>query len=388
MNKEINELKEKIKSSSDSKEILYLRGKLISLIKNSIKDEKNRQIKTKLNFELVYELQKHKDHILKMKQDAKEKKYQISERVSLKIKEISTVIEIFLQKKDILGRLKVGVMSGGVSALFASAVSLGITLFAGGSIGIATLASLVPTACYLGLSSIISSMVEGTAKSKMFKRMETSSEDAKKELDFCKEYISDNKNFIDAVVKEPTLTELDEKINNEKLLIKQYETIIEKAPSNEIKQVITLEMIDVMKKLEYNYLCKENDYSNNKINLSNEEYDQLAKEKSNLQRNIAIREMFVEDTLKQTSINIAKKTGITYASRILLSSIFPSLSFTNVTDALTPFLYTLLGNTFSMGKLSDLIKMKKTDYTGTIIKLTHPELFEKERKELKPVLQV
>ena len=147
-------------------------------------------------------------------------------------------------------------------------------------------------------------------------------------------------------------------------------------------------MIDVMKKLEYNYLCKENDYSNNKINLSNEEYDQLAKEKSNLQRNIAIREMFVEDTLKQTSINIAKKTGITYASRILLSSIFPSLSFTNVTDALTPFLYTLLGNTFSMGKLSDLIKMKKTDYTGTIIKLTHPELFEKERKELKPVLQV
>ena len=388
MNKEINELKEKIKSSSDSKEILYLRGKLISLIKNSIKDEKNRQIKTKLNFELVYELQKHKDHILKMKQDAKEKKYPISERVSLKIKEISTVIEIFLQKKDILGRLKVGVMSGGVSALFASAVSLGITLFAGGSIGIATLASLVPTACYLGLSSIISSMVEGTAKSKMFKRMETSSEDAKKELDFCKEYISDNKNFIDAVVKEPTLTELDEKINNEKLLIKQYETIIEKAPSNEIKQVITLEMIDVMKKLEYNYLCKENDYSNNKINLSNEEYDQLAKEKSNLQRNIAIREMFVEDTLKQTSVNIAKKTGITYASRILLSSIFPSLSFTNVTDALTPFLYTLLGNTFSMGKVSDLIKMKKTDYTGTIIKLTHPELFEKERKELKPVLQV
>ena len=388
MNKEINELKEKIKSSSDSKEILYLRGKLISLIKNSIKDEKNRQIKTKLNFELVYELQKHKDHILKMKQDAKEKKYPISERVSLKIKEISTVIEIFLQKKDILGRLKVGVMSGGVSALFASAVSLGITLFAGGSIGIATLASLVPTACYLGLSSIISSMVEGTAKSKMFKRMETSSEDAKKELDFCKEYISDNKNFIAAVVKEPTLTELDEKINNEKLLIKQYETIIEKAPSNEIKQVITLEMIDVMKKLEYNYLCKENDYSNNKINLSNEEYDQLAKEKSNLQRNIAIREMFVEDTLKQTSINIAKKTGITYASRTLLSSIFPSLSFTNVTDALTPFLYTLLGNTFSMGKLSDLIKMKKTDYTGTIIKLTHPELFEKERKELKPVLQV
>ena len=388
MNKEINELKEKIKSSSDSKEILYLRGKLISLIKNSIKDEKNRQIKTKLNFELVYELQKHKDHILKMKQDAKEKKYPISERVSLKIKEISTVIEIFLQKKDILGRLKVGAMSGGVSALFASAVSLGITLFAGGSIGIATLASLVPTACYLGLSSIISSMVEGTAKSKMFKRMETSSEDAKKELDFCKEYISDNKNFIAAVVKEPTLTELDEKINNEKLLIKQYETIIEKAPSNEIKQVITLEMIDVMKKLEYNYLCKENDYSNNKINLSNEEYDQLAKEKSNLQRNIAIREMFVEDTLKQTSINIAKKTGITYASRTLLSSIFPSLSFTNVTDALTPFLYTLLGNTFSMGKLSDLIKMKKTDYTGTIIKLTHPELFEKERKELKPVLQV
>ena len=388
MNKEINELKVKITSSSDSKEILYLRGKLISLIKNSIKDEKNRQIKTKLNFELVYELQKHKDHILKMKQDAKEKKYPISERVSLKIKEISTVIEIFLQKKDILGRLKVGVMSGGVSALFASAVSLGITLFAGGSIGIATLASLVPTACYLGLSSIISSMVEGTAKSKMFKRMETSSEDAKKELDFCKEYISDNKNFIAAVVKEPTLTELDEKINNEKLLIKQYETIIEKAPSNEIKQVITLEMIDVMKKLEYNYLCKENDYSNNKINLSNEEYDQLAKEKSNLQRNIAIREMFVEDTLKQTSINIAKKTGITYASRTLLSSIFPSLSFTNVTDALTPFLYTLLGNTFSMGKLSDLIKMKKTDYTGTIIKLTHPELFEKERKELKPVLQV
>ena len=388
MNNEINDLKEKIKSSNDPKEILNLRGKLISLIKNSIKDEKNNHIKNKLNFELVYELQKHKDHISKMREDAKNKKYPISERVSLKIKEIATIIEIFLQKKDILGIIKNGVISGGVSALFASAISLGITFFTGGSIGVATLASLVPTACYMGLSSIISSMVEGTSKSKMFKRMETSSEDAKKELDFCDKYISNNKDFIAAVVKEPTLSELDEKINNEKLLIKQYENIIEKAPSNEIKQVITLEMIDIMKKLEYNYLCKENDYSNNKINLSIEEYEQLAKERSNLQKNIVIKEMFVEDTLKQTSVNIVKRTSITYASRIILSSIFPSLSFTNLTDALTPFLYTLLGNTFSMGKVSDLIKMKKTNYTGTIIKLTHPELFEKERKELKPVLQV
>ena len=69
-----------------------------------------------------------------MREEAKEKKYPIPEKVALKVKEIAATMELFLRKKDVLGRLKNGSVSAVISGVFTAAVSLGITALTGGAI--------------------------------------------------------------------------------------------------------------------------------------------------------------------------------------------------------------------------------------------------------------
>lgn len=387
MNRQI--LMERIENSKDSKEILHLRGQLINLLKEEIKEEKDANVKQQLDLALYDEMKKHKEHITKMKEEAKEKKYPISERLALKVKEIAATMEIFMKKSDVLGRLKNGSISAIIAGIFTGAISVGISMISGAPFTMATIASIIPTVSYVGLSSLITSMLDGTNKSKMYEKYENAPEEARQEIKFCKECISENERFVKAAVAEPQLKDLDDKIRNEKILISEYEKIIEQAPTDQLKQVITLEMIDVMKNLEYNYSYKENEYLNNRVSMSEEEYNQLTKERNELNHQIKVTDSFAKDTVKTMAKNIGKQTAITYAARIALTGLFPSLQFTSFTDALTPFLYTLLGNAFTFGSISNKIKAQKTDYTGTIIKVTHPELFEKERQRMQtPAMQV
>lgn len=386
MNKE--ELLEKIKTSEDSKEILHLRGQLIKELKKEISTEKDYTKKANLEVLLVNELKKHKNHISKMKEKVKEKKYSIPERVALKVKEIAATIQLFLEKKDILGRLKNGVTSATISSIFAIAMSLGITALTGGTIGLASIATIIPTTSYVALSSLINSLTKETQKSKLLELSEKAPEEVEKTLAFCKEYIIDNQLFIKASINENKIEDLQEKIENEKKLIDEYNRIIANVPSNQLKQVITLELLDIMKKLDYNYEVLENQYLREKIKLTDEEYESFKNDKSKLKKDIVIKSSFIEETVKTTAANIGRRTAITYATRAALSAIFPSLAFNNVKDALTPFIFTLVGNVFESGKVSKSIKMQKTNYTGTIIRMTHPELFEEERNNQLATLQV
>ncbi len=381
------ELLEKINSSNDAKQILNLRGKLIKELKKEIDNEKDYSKKTKLEANLINELNKHKEHISKMI-NSKEEKYPIPEKVALKVKEISTIMEIFLKKKDILGRLKNGSMSATVSCLFAVAMSLGITALTGGTIGIGALVATIPTASYLALSSLINSLTKDTQKSKLFELYERAPEEAEKNLSFCKEFIIDNQNFIRASINENKIEDIKEQIENEKKLIEEYKRIIENAPSEQLKQTITLEMIDIMKKLDCNYELLENQFLRDKIKLTDTEFETLKDERNKLKKEIIIKNAFLEETIKTTATNVGKRTAITYATRAALSTVFPTLAFNNIQDVLTPFVYTLLGNVFDSGNVSKRIRMNKTNYTGTIIKMSHPELFEEERINQSATLQV
>ena len=147
-----DELRTLIEECNDDKKILNYRGKLIKLLKKEIKETENKKIKDNLNLELIEELTKHKAHISTMLNN--KQKYSIPERVGLKVKEIAKTIEIFMQKEDILGKLKKGALSTVTSSLFISAITLAISSISG-PVTLATLASLLPTFSYIGLSNII-----------------------------------------------------------------------------------------------------------------------------------------------------------------------------------------------------------------------------------------
>lgn len=387
MNKEIEELNEKIKNTEDQKELLNLRGRLIKVLKTEAKNQKNVQLKNSLELKVLEELKKHKENISNLKKEFKNNKASISDKLALKVKEIATTIEIFMRKNDILERIKNGAVSGVISALFASSISLGVALISGAPITLPLLASLIPTASYLGLSSLISGSLNETVKSKLYKKYEKLPEEIPKMEKFSKEYITDNKVFIETLLKEEKEKDIIKQIENEKILINEYARIIENAPNDDMKQVLILEKIDVMKKLEYNYALLENNYLAERLSITSDDYKKITADKNKLLFDMKKDEMFFKEVTENLAKKIGKTTAISYACRMALSTIFPSLQFTSVTDALTPFLYTALGNLCTSGKIKESIKMKKIDFTREVIKLSHPELFEEELNNQKTAVQ-
>ena len=122
--------------------------------------------------------------------------------------------------------------------------------------------------------------------------------------------------------------------------------------------------------------------------MSTEEYKKMVAEKHAIEDQIKKESSFKKDVVKTVGKSIVKQTAISYVARLMLSSVIPSLSFVDATgalkgihDLLEPFYYTLFGNLFAIGTVKESIKAKKTNYTGTIIKMTHPELFEKKKQQ-------
>ena len=374
MSDEINELIKKINNETDPKVILNLRGRLINALKKEQKNQKDPNIKQILDITIVNELEKHKKHIEEMRKN--NQNIPITEKLALKVKEISSTIEIFMKKNDVIGKIKNGVKSASISAIFVTAISAGITLLSGGVVNLQLLASLVPTNCYLGLSSLMAALTTDTPISKMYKELDKKPEEINTLVEFTKKYIIENKDFIQALMQDEKEENVKKLIENEKKLISMYEEIIANVPNDEMRQIMTLEKIDVMKKLEKNYCLLENNYLAERIQMTNEEYQEMNSEKRSLVLKMKAEELFIKDVGEEVIKKVGKYTTISYAVRIALSTLFPSLKFTSITDAMLPFIYSLIGTLLASGKIAKAINMKKTDYSKNIIKVTHPELFE------------
>lgn len=373
----IEEIRKKLEESTSYKDIILYRGRLIDALKDAIKFEKNEGKKKELDTELYIELKKHRDYF---KKASSKDEIPLSEKVGYAVKEISTIIEVFLKKRDLLGVLKNSAVSTVLSSVVVIGMNAGLTLLFGGVSG-PILVGLIPTISYIGLSNVINSLIRGTNKTKFYDRLDTSSDDIKKEKDFVDKNIVKNEEFLKCYVKETKINDLDEKIENERKLIDEYKNIIEAAPSNDLKKVLKLEMINIMKGLKSNLENKESKYIGGVIKLTNEEADNLEKEVGSVTSNIHKEEMFVKEVMQTTVTNIGKSAVTMYLARMILSPIFPSLNFASLQDYSMPLLYTILNNIVNASNISKRIKMQKTNYTGAIIAINRPDLFEEERKK-------
>lgn len=373
----IEEIRKKLEESTSYKDIILYRGRLIDALKDAIKFEKNEGKKKELDTELYIELKKHRDYL---KKASSKDEIPLSEKVGYAVKEISTIIEVFLKKRDLLGVLKNSAVSTVLSSVVVIGMNAGLTLLFGGVSG-PILVGLIPTISYIGLSNVINSLIRGTNKTKFYDRLDTSSDDIKKEKDFVDKNIVKNEEFLKCYVKETKINDLDEKIENERKLIDEYKKIIEAAPSNDLKKVLKLEMINIMKGLKSNLENKESKYIGGVIKLTNEEADNLEKEVGSVTSNIHKEEMFVKEVMQTTVTNIGKSAVTMYLARMILSPIFPSLNFASLQDYSMPLLYTILNNIVNASNISKRIKMQKTNYTGAIIAINRPDLFEEERKK-------
>ena len=385
MNKE--ELREKIKQLEDDnyQEKLHLHGQLLALIKKEYKEEKNELVKTKLRLELNEELKTHKQIIEVCKN--KKEYIPLTKKVGLKIQEIATSIEIFKNKHDLIGKLKKAGINSIPSSILVIALSLGLSAFTGG-ISLATLTSLVPTLSYVGLSNLLRSFQDKTTLEKLIEQYDNKEENQKKLKDYLQTNIIENKTLLELLKKsKEQSTDLEKHATLEEL-IKQFDVLIQNAPTEEIKTTIQQEQTIFMKELKKSYEKTKEDYIQDKITLSFEEFTKLEKKLLALNMNIVENEYFLKDAALDAVKNTGSSLAIMIIARTILSAAFPSMGIKSINDLLTPTMIIALTNLLNIPKYKDKIPVVPTKYDGKTIKIDKEKLKETLQLEGTPSLQM
>lgn len=366
MNKE--ELREKLKQLEEDnyQERLHLHGKLLALIKKELKEEKDQVLKAKLKIEYYEELQTHKKIIELCK--GKEEFISIPKKVGLKVQEIALAIEIFKNKHDIIEKLKRAGISSIPSGLLVVAISVGLAAVTGG-VSLATLAATIPSLSYVGLSSLLRSFTTETPMEKLISAYDNKEENQKKLKDYLQKYIIDNKTLHELLNKNKECKDRKEKQQLLTQIIEQFQFIMEDAPTDDIKVALQCEQTNFMKELKSSYEKEKEDFIQDKIKMSVEDFAKLEKKIISLNMNIIENEYFLKDAVKDSIKNTGTSLAIMIVARTILSAAFPSMAITSVKDLLTPAMIITLTNLLNIPSYKDKIPVVPTKYDNQKIKI-------------------
>ena len=360
--------------NSNPQESLRLSGCLIKTIKQEIANSSNKAKKDLLRVELVQSLEKHKIYIEMARGNGKQ--IQLPKRVGLKVNEIATTIEIFKEKKDVIQKAKNVVTNTGVSAVIVAGITAAFATV-GGTLSLATLAGLVPTFFYIGLSNVMREGIKKSEFSKMLETIENKDEIFEEAKQFALDNIVNNKEFTDLLLRKKDATALEEKLEVDKLLIEQYKIIRDKAPNESISRALSIELIELIKEYKKNLEKKKKGYIKDEIVLSGLEFGILEKEILDTSALLFNEENFLGEASKSAWKNIKVNAVTMFLSKMILSGVFPSLAFDSVNDFITPLFHLVINNITHLGDFKDKINMKNTKYVEKQIQFNDPDLFKK-----------
>lgn len=372
MNKE--ELRKRITSLKDNepREVLKLRGELITLIKKEMRDEKDKVKQNSLRMELYEELKKHKEHISKMNDSEEVKTYPISERVALKVKEIAATINVFKEKHDVVGKAKNVIVNTGISGLVVTGISLGLAAL-GGTASLATLAGLVPTLAYVGLSNLVRTSLKDTDFSKNIKLKDNKDEIIAKVREFTKEYLLGNKEYMELLNNKKNAKTKEELVAINEQLISHYKHIINNVPMEELGIQFKLELLNILRELKEYYKEQKEDYIHDRNKMTLKEFANLEKKILNIDIELFKEENYFREAGKKVGENITINTVTMYVARLVLSGIFPSLALDSISDIVTPFLITVLNNVANIENIRDTLKLRDSKYNDVVVKINNSE---------------
>lgn len=366
------ELKKKIEETKSIKEKIVLEGRLIRLLKAELKNENNLLIKQNIKIELYEELKKHKD-TLKKASVPTNNPISISEELGLKIKSIANAMDIFKEKHDIISKIKQAGKSTTFSAIFAFGLELGLTSLTSKTLVLPTLASIIPTAAYIGLANILRIPFQKTKFEEALKQYETKDEESKKTYKFIEENVKNNKVYLELLSKQKECHKKDTKLTRREQ-IEIYEKLIkeEKRLEKEVeniggKYLFNAEILVREKELSQLYTQHIKAYIRDEEKITTEEYLNVQKKSLILDNEIYNRENHLKETSNETIKNVTISTGIMYATRMLLSTLYPRYGVNNIQDAITPFILSIINSTCNIDEIKNNIKLKEAKYVGQYI---------------------
>jgi len=110
-----------------------------------------------------------------------------------------------------------------------------------------------------------------------------------------------------------------------------------------------------------------------KNNLTEKDAALLEKKRLKLDVEIFKEENLLDEALKNSINNIKISTATMYSARLLLSTVFPSLRFSNIKDIISPFVLVSINNLINTFNYKDKIKLKETKYDGEKVKFNKTE---------------
>lgn len=368
----LKKLRDKINQADISeKEKFQNHGRLISLIKKEIKRNKNNnQRETQLKVLLHEELVKHKEYISNAKMN---KENTLSQKVALKIQEISTLINIFREKHDITGKIKLSAKNTLISGAIISAITLGISAL-GGKLSLLSIASLIPTISYIGLSNLLRTFTRDTAVTKAIDynmHKEEYQQAYQEEI----ERLKNNTKILELLKRKQQATNRTELMHVNEELIQAYSEFSSGLKSDEVKQMCNAELMNNMKELKKIYSEINEDYIKDRIPLTGKEFAELTKKRLAIDVNLFISERYLKEATENVVKNIGINTVTMYVSKLILSGVFPSLAINDINDLITPFIYTVLNAAVSIPSYAENLNMKNTKYVDKKIKFNKPEAF-------------
>lgn len=354
MNKE--ELLEKLKDENiEPKEAIKIRGELINILKKELKGIKDQKQALPIKLQLHEELKKHKEMLKKRELEGT---VPIPERVGLKVKQIANAIEIFKEKHDVLNKIKNTSVSTAISTLFAGAVAAGIGLIG----GTFTLAGIIPTVAFCGISGILRMPFTETTWSKLAKSIDSKDKNQQQIVEFLNSKVKENKKLMDLLKRKSEKPSEEELIQINEQLIVEYSELIKESPIDDLTRILTFEKINLLTEQKKTYDKIKKDYIKNKRKLTPAQLVELEKKILETGVQLATENAFVKDVLKQSGKDLAVSGGILVAASAIISAVFPQYSTFNLASLGVPMIFTLLGNIANMGTLREKIRLEKEQY--------------------------
>ena len=354
MNKE--ELLEKLKDENiEPKEAIKIRGELINILKKELKGIKDQKQELPIKLQLHEELKKHKEMLKKRELEGS---VPIPERVGLKVKQIANAIEIFKEKHDVLNKIKNTSVSTAISTLFAGAVAAGIGLIG----GTFTLAGIIPTVAFCGISGILRMPFTETTWSKLAKSIDSKDKNQQQIVEFLNSKVKENKKLMDLLKRKSEKPSEEELIQINEQLIVEYSELIKESPIDDLTRILTFEKINLLTEQKKIFEKIKKDYIKNKRKLTPGQLVELEKKLLETGVQLATENAFVKDVLKQSGKDLAVSGGILVAASAIISAVFPQYSTFNLASLSVPMIFTLLGNIANMGTLREKIRLEKEQY--------------------------
>ena len=368
------ELIKKLQEDIPLEEQINYRGELISAIKKEIKESNDQKEIVTLRLELYNELKKHKDMINELQ---KNKDLPIPQRVGLKVKEIANTINLFKEKNDTTTKLKGAVKGTTISSLFAGAITVGLAALGEAPLTLATLATAIPVVCYCGLSSLVRMPFTQTNWTKMVKNLDASPEYKNKIISFMEEKVKNNQKLLELIKKKMNKPSEEEllKINNE--MIEKYQQLINTAPVDELRRILTFEKINILNEQKKIYENIKKEYIKSKRDLTLPEFAELERKLVATDISIAADNTFLKDVLKQGGKDFTISAGTIVAARSILSNFFPGYAISDLASLSVPVIFSLLGSISNMGNVKKKIELEKEDYNKLKNNINPEQLKEK-----------